>query len=343
MVSNTQAYIGLDTHKKFIVGFGKEKDGKLIHKQKFDNDPHAMRLFLAHFPRDSKIALESSSCWQYTFDYLVDMGYEVCLSNPSKTRLIGESSKKTDWEDAEKLSDLLRMNMLPLSYAAPKHIRMQRQITRHRLSIVNMRKQLKNKIHAILRRHGIKTEMDDLFTQKGIEFLLSIDLPMCDRFEVDQYIGLLRHMNAKINETQERIEEISSDDPQARLLMTHPGIAHYSALMISAETGDINRFSSGKKLVSFAGLNPRVSQSGERCYMGRISKEGSRNLRWILIQCANITIRTDKRLKSFYLKKRLGKGHNKAIVAVARKMLINMYVMMKHRITYHALRVNKAS
>lgn len=337
-----QVYVGLDTHKKFIVGCVKDRDGNTLFEQKFKNEPHSMDKFLLNVPKDSKVALESSSCWQYTFDYLADAGYEVVLSNPARTRLIGESRKKTDAEDARKLADLLRMNMLPLSYAAPLHVRMQRQITRHRLSLTTLRVRVKNKIHAILRRHGIQTELEDVFTQKGLGFLESLDLPMCDRFELDQYIALLRHLTKKIGDTQERVVEMADDEPHARLLKTHPGVGHYAALMISAEIGDIRRFSSAKKLVSFGGLNPSVYQSGERCYLGHISKQGSKHLRWILIQCANIAVQKDKRLKSYYLKKRLGKGHNKAIVAVARKMLINMYVMMTYNIAFDNLRVNKA-
>lgn len=342
MVSTRNTYVGLDTHKKFIVGCVKDKEGNIIFEQKFKNDPHSMDQFLLNVPSDSKIALESSSCWQYVFDYLEDKGYEVALSNPSKTRLIGESKKKTDREDARKIADLLRMNMLPLSYAAPGYVRMQRQITRHRASLVTMQTRLKNKIHAILRRHGIGTEIENCFTQKGIQYLESLDLPMCDRFELDQYIALLRHFAKKIDDTQERITELADDNPLAKLFMTHPGIGHYAALMITAEIGDIRRFTQTRKLVSFAGLSPSVYQSGEKCYIGRLSKQGDKNLRWILIQCANIAVKFDKRLKSYYLRKKLGKGHNKAIVAIARKMLINLYVMAMHNIQFNQLRVHKA-
>jgi transposase len=338
-----QTYVGLDVHKKFIVGCVKDKEGNIITERKFKAEPEEMDAFLLSVPQEAKIALESSSCWQYSFDYLMDKGYEVALSNLAKTRLIGESKKKTDREDARKIADLLRMNMLPLSYAAPLDVRMQRQITRHRLSLVNLRTEIKNKIHAILRRHGISTEMDDLFTEKGITFLQNVDVPMCDRFELDQYISLLRHLSRQVDLTQERIEELAEDNPHARLLMTHPGISHYAALMIAAEIGDIRRFASSKKLVSFAGLNPAVYQSDETCHTGHITKQGSKNLRWILIQCANIAVQHDPRLRSYYLKKRLGKGHNKAIVASARKMLINVYVMLMHNLPFHALRVNKAS
>jgi transposase len=242
MASNMQTYVGLDVHKKFIQGCILDEKGNLVFDKKFKNEPHEMDMFLLNVHRSSKIALESCSCWQYTFDYLQDAGYEVTLANPSRIRLIAESRKKTDKHDAMVLANLLRTNMLPTSYAAPHDVRMKRQIARHRLSLVNVRTEIKNKIHAILLRHGINSELNDIFTDKGIEWLQSLDMPMCDRFELDNYISILRHLSIQIDKTQERIEETASDDANARLIMTHPGISYYSALMITSEIGDVHRF-----------------------------------------------------------------------------------------------------
>lgn len=343
-MTSMQRYVGLDTHKNFIVGCVRNEQGTIIKERKFRTLPQEIDRFLEEIPpNDSKIALESSSCWQFVFDYLQDKGYQVHLSNPTRTRLIGESKKKTDWEDARKLADLLRVNMLPMSYAAPEHVRKQRQITRHRASLTGQLTQLKNKVHAILRRHGYNFEMGDYFTVKNLDYLSGLDVPPCDRLELDDYIGLVRHFQKRIDTTSVEIEKMSQDDPGARVLMSYPGISHYSSLMIMAEIGEINRFRTAKQLVGFAGLCPSVSQSGDKCYMGRITKQGSKNLRWILIQCANIARQHDPLLKSFYMKKKLGKGHNKAITATARKLLVNIHVMLTRRITYHTLQRNKAS
>ena len=344
MTSKHAMYVGLDTHKKFTQGCILDNDGNTILEQKFKNDPHPVDMFMLHVKKnDSIIAIESSSCWQYLYDYLADAGYTVVLANQSRIRLISESRKKTDKHDAKILADLLRMNMLPESYAAPSHVRLERQITRHRLSLKNMQKQIKNKIHAILRRHGYQTELDDIFTKKGIQYIESLDVPMHDRYELDDYISILKDLTARITSADEHITTYVEKNPHAKLLRTHVGIDYYSALTITGEIGDIRRFDAGKKLVSFAGLNPSVSQSGERCYTGRIAKQGSKHLRRMLIQCANVAVRYDKPLRSYYLKKMRAKGHNKAIVAVARKMLINVYAMLSHNIPFHALRSNKAS
>ncbi len=139
MTSNTQTYVGLDVHKNFIQACVLDSEGTILLEQKLKNDPHSMDLFLLNVSKDSKVALESCSCWQFVYDYLDDAGYKnLVLANPSRVRLIAESRKKTDRTDAKALADLLRMNMLPESYAPPLDVRYERQITRHRLSLVRL-------------------------------------------------------------------------------------------------------------------------------------------------------------------------------------------------------------
>lgn len=227
--------------------------------------------------------MESCSCWQYIYDYLDDAGYNVVLTNPLQVRLIATSRKKTDRHDARIIADLLRMNSLPLSYAAAKWIREQRQISRHRASLGRLRGQIKNKINALLLRNGIEHDYTDVFGTEGLEYLASLDLPQCDRFELDNYIALIRHLTIQANKTEARIEAFTKLNPDAQRLITIPGISHYSALMILSEIGDIRRFDSSEKLTSFAGLNPSVYQSGKTLRYGHISKQGDKYLRWILI------------------------------------------------------------
>jgi transposase len=343
-MQNAQQFVGLDVHKAFTYGVVMDKEGDVVFERKFKNDPHELDMFLLNVKRDSKIALESCSAWQYVYDYIKDSGREdVVLAHPLGVRAIATSRKKTDKHDATILADMLRMNRLPTAYAAPWDVRVKRQITRHRLSLVNVKTELKNKTHAILRRHGIDVDdqFSNVFGKAGIAYLRSLDLPMCDRFELDQYVELIEFMDTQIDKTQERVEEIAGDDPDARLLMTIPGISYYSALMIKAEIGDIRRFEHHEKLTSYAGLNPSVYQSGNRCVMGSISKQGNKNLRWILIQTANVAVLHDKTLARFYHRLKREKGHNKAIVATAHKMLKYVYTMLKNNIPYHALQVHK--
>ena len=171
--------------------------------------------------------------------------------------------------------------------------------------------------------------------------MMSLDLSDIDRYQMDQHLELIRHYNMQIKKTEDRIEDYVEYTPQVKLLMTIPGISYYSGLTIAGEIGDIRRFSSAKKLTSFAGLNPSVSQSGERCYTGHIAKQGDKHLRWMLGQCANIAIMHDSTLAKIYHRIKKRRGHNIAITAVARKMLCFIYVMLKHNIKYQALQIHK--
>jgi len=267
-----QNFVGLDVHKSSIYAVAMDKDGNRIFERNLKSQPHDIDELLKLLPKnETTIAIEACSAWQYIYDYLHDSGYfDLVLANPYQVRIIANSRKKTDKNDATALADLLRTNMLPRSYAAPRDVREQRQITRHRASLTRINVEIKNKIHAILLRHGI----DDIYS----------------------------------------------------------------------DIGDITRFPDKKKLVCFAGLNPSVYQSGNKCRTGHIAKQGDRNLRWILVQCANVAVRHDKYLAKFYHHLKESKNHNVAIVAVARKMLELMYTMMKYNIPYHALQnVKKAS
>lgn len=338
-----QKYVGLDIHKKFIFAAVVDSKGDLLFEKKVRNDPHELDKFFKRIEKDSNIALESCSCWEYVYDYLTDIGFtNVVLANPSKVRLIATSRKKTDAHDARILAKLLRSNMLPTSYAPSNVIREQRQITRHRASLGRLKGVIKNKIHAILIRNGINQEFSDVFGREGINYLTSLDLSVVDRYQMNHYLELIRHYDMQIRRTEERIKDYVVYTPQVKLLMTIPGISYYSGLSITGEIGDIRRFSSARKLVCFAGLNPSVSQSGDKCYMGHIAKQGDKHLRWMLNQCANVAIMHDSTLAKIYHRIKKRRGHNIAITAVARKMLCFIYTMLMHNIKYQALQIHKA-
>ena len=337
-----QTYVGMDIHKKVIVLCMKNKEGTVLLQKKIRNEPNELDSFLARIPKDSAIAMESCGCWEHVHDYITDAGFtNVVLANPSKIRLIAESKKKTDSHDAEVLADLLRSNMLPTSYAPSKVIREQRLITRHRASLGRLKGIIKNKIHAILIRNGINHEFSDVFGASGIMYLKSLDLDYIDRYQMDQLLELIRHYNIQIEKTESRIEDYVAYNPHVKLIMTIPGISYYSGLSIVGEIGEIQRFNSARKLTAFAGLNPSVSQSGDKCYYGHIAKRGNKNLRWMLNQCANIAIMHDSTLSKTYHRIKKRRGHNIAITAVARKMLCFIYVMLMHNIKYQALQIHK--
>jgi transposase len=325
-------YIGLDIHKKHINGCVMDKEGTIKIEQKFNTEPKYFEKFLKHIDKeDSIITIEACSCWEFVYDYLTDAGYNVVLTNPCQ---IQKTKRKTDKLDAKLLADLLRVNMLPTVYAAPRDIRDQRSLTRLKASLTMMRTQVKNKIQAILTRNGIVHDFSDVFGVAGIEYLKSLDLEMRDRYQMDSFLKIYEHFTNEIKNTMNLIEDFEIHDPNIKILRSHPGIDYYLALLINGELGNLKRFKSFEKVTSFVGLNPSISQSGDRCYMGHITKQGNKRLRWGLIQAAHVAVMHDSKYAKFFHTVCKRRNKNIAYVAVARKILKTIYYMLKHNSYY---------
>jgi len=334
-------YVGMDTHKEFSQVCVMDEQGNVLLEEKVPNEQQAIDKMIAKLEPGSKVVMEASSCYQYLYDYMEQNGFDMSLAHPLKVKAIASARIKTDKIDAETLAHLLRANLIPESYVAPENVRDERQVVRLRASLVDMRTQMKNKIHAMLARNGVKFEGSDMFGKSGAAWLQMLELPDASRFELDQYLNLLPVVDERIDTVQKQIELMAADNYHAKLLMSMPGVSYYSALTVMAEIGDITRFPDAKHLCSYAGIVPSIHQSGNTRRMGHITKQGSSMLRWILIQAANRMIRTDSNLKNFYLKLRQKKGHQIAITATAKKILIYMHAMLKNNVSYSALQVNK--
>lgn len=213
----------------------------------------------------------------------------VKLAHPLKTKLIAES-KKTDKVDAKVLADLARTNFLSEAYLPPDDILELREIIRERVRLKRLSVSIKNRIHSILTKNGIKIEKP--FTKDGREELRSMGNKWINR-----YLRILEKIEDEISEIDKEIKRICLMNDEISILLTIPGIGYFSALLIYAEVGDINRFPNSKKLCSYAGLVPTVRQSGNKIIRGRITKEGNKLLRWVLVQCAHMAVRKDERFK----------------------------------------------
>ena len=144
----------------------------------------------------------------------------------------------------------------------------------------------------------------------------------------------IEFLNTEIKNIESKIICEASKNESVKILMSMTGIDYFSAMLISSEIGDINRFSTPEKLVSWAGLCPSIHQSGNSLYMGRM-KDGNKKVRWILIQAANTAARKDDRLKKFYLRIAKRQGHHIAITHVANKMCTIIWHMLVNKKLYN--------
>lgn len=335
-------YVGLDVHKRFNQITVVDKDGVVLRECTVQNKDKQLEKFLQTLEPGSKLALEACSVWEPIYDFIENKGLDVCLIHPKKTRLIAESCSKTDRNDATMIAQLLRTNMVCKAYVPSKDARKLRFLVRHRKALRKQSKYAKNKIHAILAREGITHGLSDLFGKRGMMVLENIPLRNENRFAINQLLDSIKSIKQKIAEADEYIEIQSKGVKEIELLKTIPGVSAYSAAVIYSEIVDINRFESWKKLCGYAGITSSVYQSGDTKRFGPISKQGSKMLRWILVQCAQHTVRKPNGAQKLYMRVLKKKGHKKAIVAASRKLLVYIYIMLTQNKKFAELRVNSA-
>lgn len=323
-------YIGLDVHKKYAFATIMNESGEILNQSKIPQEPSTLLKFIKSFAPPVSIALEATSNWAFIYDLIQPHVNEIKLAHPSKTRLIAESKIKTDKIDSTTLAHLLRTDLLPTSYVAPKHIREIRDILRHRTFLVRLRTRIKNRIHSLLFRLGIAHPFSDLFGKRGLSYLKTLELPYPYRQSLDHYLNVLENLNLQIKEVSLEILRISVNSQQATLLTSIPGIGYFSSLLITAEIGDISRFPNPKRLCSWTGLVPTLHSSGQISRTGHITKLGSSWLRWILVEAAQKSARRTPKFKGFFDRISRKKGTKCARVALARKILSTIYYMLKN-------------
>ena len=322
-------YVGVDYHKRYSVATIMNEAGVILSQQRVSNNPETLRQFAAQLPAGSTIALEATGSWYYFYELLENTGIDIRLAHPLKTRAIAEARIKTDKIDATMLAHLLRADLLPTAYIPPQEIRDIREILRYRASLVALCTSLKNKVHAIVSKNGIGIEYSNIFGKKALRYLKNLELRPCYRVGLDGYLRLAELFTILIAEVTENIKEIVKDNPQATLLTSIPGISYYSALLILSEIGDVSRFPSARKLCAYAGLVPSVHCSGGKSWHGTITKQGSRWLRWILVELSPHFARSCERLQRMYARISHKQGKHTARVAVAREMLKIIYYMLR--------------
>jgi transposase len=209
--------------------------------------------------------------------------------------------------------------------SAPRELRELRGLLRHHIGLTRVRTALKNRVHALLARQGIQRGRAELFGPRGRRFLAELSLPEATRRRLESLLALIADFDGELAAVKREIQDRAKDDARVTVLTRIPGVGVFIALLVVAEVGDVTRFPSARQLASFAGLTPRVRNSGERVRLGPISHQGSPHLRWGLIQAAQTAVQVDGPLKSFYERIKHRRGSKVAKVAVARRMLTLCY------------------
>src|SRR5215469_12249052 len=319
-------YVGIDVHRKrsqvAVVG----QDGRVQLNRNVVNGSPSMLGLLGGLPTGSPVAFEAAFGWGWLAGLLEDYGFEAHMVHPLRCKAIASARLKNDRVDAAILAQLLRADLLPEAWIAPAKVRQLRALIRHRISLVRLGTQLRNRIHAVAADHGYDRSAS-YWTGPGRGWLAELDLPAASREIVTDCLAVIDGLAPVTDRIDGELHQHAKGDPRVKVLRTLPGVGEFTALVMPAEIGDITRFGGARKLASWAGLTPTVRGSDRTVRHGHISKQGSAWLRWALNQAAQ----TAKRSPDFaasYAAIATRRGKKTATIAIARKLLTRAYHLL---------------
>jgi transposase len=315
-----QEYIGIDLHKAFFQVCAVRPNGERHWEQRWPTTEEGIAGLLTRCGPHSRIAVEASSpTWAFV-DRIVDHVGAVQVVDTRKTRIKAGYAAKTDRLDAQRLADALRRDSVVGIYYPPPAIRDLRELCRYRCHLSRLQASLKQRIHALLLRHGVVVPMRSPFSTRGTVWLDGLTLPGWGGASLRGLRRVLADVRAQQVPVLTALREVAARDPIAVALDTRPGFGPVFSVTLRAEVGVIERFPDGPHLASYAGLVPRVERSGSRHWSGRITKAGSPWLRWVLIEAAIHQLRRPDDFGQWARRLAIRKGLLKARVGVARAL-----------------------
>jgi len=323
-----QQFVGIDLHRRRSVIVRTTAAGEVLESVRIVNDVDRLTEVLARAGEAPEVVLEATYGWYWAVDALQAAGANVHLAHPLGVKAFAYRRVKNDLRDAADLADLLRMGRLPQAWIAPPAVRQLRELVRHRAKLVALRSHCKAEIHAVLAKCGIQVPMADLFGLDGTRLLegLSLPAPFAARiaslrrlmdsldFEVDLFTGLVRSRLA--------------GDPGYLAVQTIPGVGSILAAVFVAEIGEVSRFSTAAQLACWAGLTPTHRESDTHVHRGRITKQGSRLVRWAAVESVQILPATTAvgQVRDRVAARR---GRNIGVVAAARRQLEYVFYALR--------------
>ena len=317
--------VGIDLHRNRSHVAVIDGNGELSLSRRIVNGRETFLELLGGLEGESRIAVEATYGWEWLAELLEDAGYDIHLAHPLRTRAIAAARVKTDAVDAKTLAHLLRADLLPEAYVAPRELRDLRELLRHRIALTAMRSALKNRVHAILAKHGITRQHSDLFGKGGRQFLGELELREPPRRRLDSLLALIDDFDREIEQTTKEIDQRARADDRVDVLCQIRGVGRYTAMLIIAEVGEIERFPDARHLCAWAGLTPTVRSSDGKARLGHISRQGSPALRWALVEAAQKCTTGGGPLREPFERITKRRGRKVAKVAVARHILTLSY------------------
>jgi transposase len=325
-------YVGIDLHKKTIALCVVNQERKIVTRKTLHcAEPEKIRAFFAGLDPFEAV-VEATASYEWLWELLEPLAQRLVLAHPKKLRIIAESTRKSDRLDAQVLAEFLALDMIPQAYRPTPRQRQHRALVRQRCYLRQRITSVKNKIRRLVSNYN--ADRPDLFHEEGLAYLEKLALAPADRFILKQLLELWEYLEKQLQALDKELATFAKKGPTAEaearaVLRTIPGVGAVTVDIVVSEVGDVKRFRSEKAVVAYAGLAPgRRESAGHSKEMG-ITKEGSRLLRWALVEAAWRLVRQCHRWQTVYDQLRHRRGKKKAIVAVARRLLTVMVAVWR--------------
>ena len=335
--SISKRYVALDIHKHYCVIAGVDREGRVqlppVRVEHADLEEWLKKKLEA----SDQVVIESTTNAWHVHDLLEPLVERVVVANPIKVKQIASARVKTDIRDTLILARLLAANLVPEVWVPPVHIRQMRQLLSQRRQLVETHTQILNRMHSVAHRHHLRHERGQRFNEKTIGWQTDERLSQMEQFQLSLEMENKDYIEKQIERMSGVVRKLCHQKPWAEemaYLMQLPGFGVITAMTILAAIGEIERFETPKQLASYSGLTPGVEQSGTKNRGKGITKEGRRELRWAMVEAAQMAVKSDPLLKMRFqaLQKRMHR--NQAIVAIARHLLEVVWYVLTRRQPY---------
>lgn len=321
--------IGCDFHPSYQqVAMLDTHTGELMEKSLGHENKEEVRAFYAGLPGPARVGVEASGQSQWFERLLGELKHEMWIGDAAQIRAKENRKQKTDRRDALLLLDLLQQGRFPRIWVPSPAERDARQLLLHRHKWVGMRTQVKNQLQALALNQGVRRK-GKLWSVAGRAELQALPLPPWTHRRRSDLLKLLDDLQPGILDLDRDVAEQAEARPEVRRLMTHPGVGPVTALAFVLTMGPVDRFPRGKQVASYLGLIPSEHSSGGKQRLGHISKQGNAFLRGLLVEAAQSAVRYEPRLRREYLRLAQRKGRAIAKVAIARKLAVRLYWMLR--------------
>jgi transposase len=312
-------HVGIDLHRATVVLAAVNDAGEAMNPITIPCSDTVSIVNAARALGTFRAVIEACGTYRWLYELLRPHG-TVLLAHPMRLRAMIQRRSKTDKLDAQLLANLLRINQIPLAYIPPEPYQQLRDLTRCRARLGRQLAEVKIQLRALLARQNRQSPYRTPFGVRGFTWFRHQDFGPIENMVRDELLQRFRHYAQQMLLFDGRLEEMRPAFPEVEALLDMHGIGLYSALLIVAEIGEVERFRTAKQVGAYSGLTSRVHQSGGHCYQGSITRQGSPWLRWVLVQAAMKAVQKDVALKNFYRRIRKRSSAKIARVAAARKL-----------------------